>query len=261
MKHFASMGRWAGLLRQSTNQFYHDRGEEEFLWSEWLSAQTLLSMDRTEEALTNVFLPQLESISKRAVRDEYGRGQWIEDMRDIHDSLGRCYLKLGQKERAETYFRQALAFATTLGEKFPNHSGYASYLTESQARLGEALLALNRPGEALPLLESALKSTHSLQQRDPGNPGFVQLEIKVLQSQASGYCGWAQDASAPATARAERLAQAGKFLDQARHLIASLKSESYRNFIHHDLRHVEELHERLLADFKLSPTASGGGRP
>lgn len=200
-------------------------------WADWLTGETLLRMGWAEAAMKDYFLPQFEQINGRELNDDTARTQAWEDLRDAYDGVARCLVKLGQGDQAEAWFRAALPFAELVAENYPSHAGYAAYAVQSRARLGEVLLALARPDEALPLLQDAAARVANLQRRDPGNPGFVQLEVEVLQCHAAGYGGWAEDPGASAVERAQRLDQAGAFLDQAEGLVATLKSESFRTLL------------------------------
>jgi len=231
LDHFEKMRSWSLTLARSTNRFLADRALEKIGWARYLTGETLLRMGLAELALTNYFLPNVEDVESRQNDPRADRQVALEDLRDSRDAVGRAYLRLGQRDQAEGWFRLALPAAETLTDRYPSHAGYAVYAPQSKARLAEVLLALARPDEALPLFDSATQSAEMLQKRDPGNPGFVQLQVEILQCHATGYAGWAEEPGAPAAERALRLDRAEAYLDQAEGLVAALKSEPFRTFL------------------------------
>lgn len=234
--HFESMERWADRLKASSDPTAKERGRERGEAARWLAGMTLLSRGRADTAMTDYFRPLLADFERRERLGEQNERPSSEDWRDMYDSLGRCDSRLGQRPEAERWFRHALPFAAALVEDNPSHSKYACYLAESKARLGETLLALGKPAEALPLLEESAQMAQSLRKRDPRNPGFVELQVNVLQSHVEGYVAWAADPAAPPEERTRRLDRGQAYLDQATRLVAGLSSASFRRFLDAGLR-------------------------
>src|SRR5215471_12391792 len=168
-EHLERMRDAAESLTHSTNAVLADRGREKLRWARWLAADTLEQMGRTEEALTNYHLPLLSEMKALAndAPDERARFSRTWDLRDSFNSVGRCLLKLGRPQEAVDYLRQAVPYAEKLTARQPVNSAAASMLVESKARLAEALLSIDQPDEALPILESALGRSQYLQECDP----------------------------------------------------------------------------------------------
>jgi serine/threonine protein kinase/tetratricopeptide (TPR) repeat protein len=265
LQHFEKMRQLAALLALSTNPAYANLGQVKVQWADWLTGDTLLLTGRAEAAMKDYFLPQLEQIRGRKILNDNDQTQSWEDLRDAYDAVGRCLLKLGRKDQAEVWLQQALPFAELVAENNPSHAAYACYPSQSKARLGEVLLALARPDEALPLLEDAAQLVARLQKRDPDNPGFVRLEIEVLQCRARGYASWAEDSAASSIERRQRLERAEAHLHQAECLVTGLKSESFRHLLCVEILstavQLQETREKLALPVTTSAGRSPDGAP
>jgi len=253
MGHARRMDEWAGLLGHRTNQWAADKGRTQRTWSRQLTAMILIRSGRSQQALDNFLGCSLNELEERAADREHASYNELWDLDGELELLGLAHMELGHKNDAARYRRERLQI-TELGHKrWPGSAGWNGNLTEARADMGETLLALGKPDDALPFIQAASQLAESLAQVDSRSPGSVMLKVRILRSHASGYIGWAEERADSAAERLRRLDQAQDFLNQAETLVAGLNSESLLKYLRHDLTRVSDQLQRLKNERETRP--------
>jgi tetratricopeptide (TPR) repeat protein/predicted Ser/Thr protein kinase len=216
-------------------------------WATGNIGEVLLRLGRSEEALTNFFLPQSDRLRQEGNIDESSDVWDLWDLGMTHHNVAAAYQRLGQPQKAAVYFRDALRTIEILNRRQAHSAQFSCALAVHRAELGEVLLCLNQPEEGLKLLQEAAHLADELARRDPANAGFTQVQIEVAWHSAAGCAVWAREGSASPTEGKARLKQAQAFLDRAQKLVSTLKSATLQRFLAADLRPVKEKVEEVSA--------------
>jgi serine/threonine protein kinase len=239
IEHHQKSYQWATRLgEQTTNSYFLAQSTMRKGWATGNIGEALVRLDRCEEAITNIFLPELDRLRKRGLTNASPDIE-LWDLKTLNDNLAMAYYRLGRHAEALPYLREALHFIEMITKRQPHHAQFSSSLALVRAGTGEVLLRLQQVEEGLQLLRDAAEQADNLAKRDPASAGFAQVQIEVAWRSAAGCAAWANHSSATSAERRARLAQAQTHIDRAHTLLAGLKSESLRKFLRHEMSRAE----------------------
>jgi serine/threonine protein kinase/tetratricopeptide (TPR) repeat protein len=243
--HFEKSRRWAERLgKLTTNSFERNQSLTMEGWAAGNMGEALLHLGRSEEALTNIFLPQLERVRQRCKVNQSSDVWDLWGLSMFGHNVALAYQKLERPRDALPFAREALNTLELLNRRRPHSAQFSSALALLRAELGEVQLCVNQPEEGLCSLEGSARLADELADRDPANAGFSQVQIEVSWHSAAGYAAWSTDISVSVGDRRRRLAEAQTHLDRAHTLLARLKSESLRRYLEADVRLVAKRIEK-----------------